>query len=124
MLEALGNCKLSAAFTDLNFFASSSGRVRRQHFLDPLAQVRVLATLLGEVRGPLIGREFAGGIEDFCFPISVCAHDTKGASTKDYDFPHSKRSNLSKATVRPAQDSKKRGWPGFEFPFQRSSLSR
>src|SRR4030095_4645413 len=70
----------------MGFEELAGRRVRRQHFLDPLAQVRVLATLLGEVRGPLIGREFAGGIEDFFFPISVCAHDTVSASTKDYAF--------------------------------------
>src|SRR5689334_13244897 len=67
-------------------------RIRRQHSLDPLAQVRVLATPLGEVRGPLVGREFAGSIEDFFFPISVGAHLTKGASTRDHAFSHSKRS--------------------------------
>jgi hypothetical protein len=52
-------------------------RVRRQHSLDPLAQVRVLAAPLGDVRGPLVGREFAGSIEDLFFPISVSAHYTK-----------------------------------------------
>src|SRR5687768_6097061 len=62
-------------------------RVRRQHSLDPLAQVSVLATPLGEVRGPLIGREFAGGIEDCFFPISVCALDTGSASPKITLFP-------------------------------------
>src|SRR6185436_8546291 len=68
----------------MSFEELAGRRVRLQHSLDPLAQVRVLATLLGEVRGPLIGREFAGGIEDFLFAISVCAHDTRSASTRDY----------------------------------------
>jgi hypothetical protein len=79
-------------------------RIRRQHSLDPLAQVRVLATHIGEVRGPLVGRQFAGSIEDFFFPISVCAHDTGSASTKDYAFSHSKRSNRIKATGSPDRE--------------------
>src|SRR4029434_5265403 len=70
----------------MGFEELAGRRVRRHHFLDPLAQVRVLATLLGEVRGPLIGREFAGGMEDFFLLISVCAHDTGSTSTKDYAF--------------------------------------
>src|SRR6185503_12971134 len=72
-------------------------RVRRQHFLDPLAQVRVLATHIGEVRGPLVGRQFAGSIEDFFFPISVGAHFIESASTRDYAFSHSKRSHREKS---------------------------
>ena len=45
-----------------------------------------------------LGREFAGGIEDFLFAISVCAHDTTGLSTKVYAFSKPKRSNRIKAT--------------------------
>jgi hypothetical protein len=85
----------------MGFEELAGRRVRRQHFLDPLAQVRVLATLLGEARGPLVGCEFAGGIEDFFFPISVKAHDTKGACTRDYAFSHSKRSIESRRQVLP-----------------------
>jgi hypothetical protein len=86
-------------------FEELAGRlVRLQHSLDPLAQVRVLAAPLGEVRGPFVGREFAGSIEDFFFPISVCAHYTKGVSTKDYAFSHSKRSNRIEATGFPDRD--------------------
>jgi len=88
----------------MSFEELASRPVRLQHSLDPLAQVRVLATLLGEVRGPLIGREFAGGIEDFLFAISVCAHNTKVACTRDYAFSHSKRSNRIKATGSPDRE--------------------
>src|SRR5574341_1123390 len=70
----------------MSFEEVAGRRVRLQHSLDPLAQVRVLATPLGEVRGPLIGRELTGRIEEFLFAISVCAHDTKSVSTKDYAF--------------------------------------
>ena len=88
----------------MGFEELAGRRVRREHFLDPVAQVRVPATLLGEIRGPLIGRELAGGIEDFFFPVSVCAHDNESASTKDYAFSHSKRSNQSKAAGSPVRE--------------------
>jgi hypothetical protein len=71
----------------MGFEELASRRVRRQHSLDPLAQVRVLATPLGDVRRPIIGREFAGGIEDYFFPISVSAHDTKGLVPETTLFP-------------------------------------
>ena len=88
----------------MSFEELAGRRVRRLHFLDPLAQVRVLAAPPGEVRGPFIVREFAGGIEDFLFAISVCAHDTKSAFTKDYAFSHSKRSNRIKAIGSPDRE--------------------
>jgi hypothetical protein len=88
----------------MGFEELAGRRVRLQHSLDPLAQVRVLATPLGDVRSPLIGREFAGGIEDFLFAISVCAHDTGSASTKDYAFSNSKRSNRIAATGFPDRE--------------------
>src|SRR5687768_3995968 len=77
----------------MGFEVFASRPVRLQHSLDPLAQIRVLATTPGEVRGPFIVREFAGGIKDFLFAISVSAHHTKRAFTRDYAFSHSKRSH-------------------------------
>jgi hypothetical protein len=71
----------------MGFEELAGRRVRRQHSLDPLAQVRVVEAPPGEVRGPFIVREFAGGVEDFFFLISVSAHDTRGLYQRLRFFP-------------------------------------
>jgi len=61
----------------VSFEELAGRRICRQHCLDQVAKVHVLATPLGEVRGSLLGREFPGGVEDFLIAISICAHETK-----------------------------------------------
>src|SRR5688572_15728615 len=88
----------------MGFEELAGRRVRRQHSLDPLPQVCVLAAPLDEVGGPLGGRQFAGSVEDFFFPISVGAHFIESASTRAYAFSHSKRSKRIKATGSPDRE--------------------